>query len=327
MDSLTIDVADAVISAHEKQAEVRTACLVYDQAMLDLRADYFLDADPASWPEGLAARLELLNKERRKQRRTDLRSAQTALRKLHAEVNSDLMHELNAQVAAAFERCARFQVLFQTFDDLYDARVKSRTIAPQDRVSLRRARPRMQKGLYEAKKLRDTIRCITSEWWPYVEVLMSEVELKTFLKTMRDMKIPFRLFLEKTTPVCEELAKLYATRDTIVQDVIKTTFRLETSWLALDQRPLFGYRYRHEMKIYDSLLAQAKAQRPSHDAALLAVRKLDAWASSPAVVPGPRGIDICIDRLFEADEKVRELHRAINAMTKVSMKLTSRRLY
>ncbi len=35
MDPLTIDIVDAVISAHEKQAAVRTACLVYDQAMLE----------------------------------------------------------------------------------------------------------------------------------------------------------------------------------------------------------------------------------------------------------------------------------------------------
>ncbi len=56
-------------------------------------------------------------------------------------------------------------------------------------------------------------------------------------------------------------------------------------------------------------------------------QELDAWASYPAVVPGPRGTDICIKRLFEADEKVKELHNAINAMTKVSSELASRRLY
>ncbi len=89
---------------------------------------------------------------------------------------------------------------------------------------------------------------------------------------MHDMKIAFRAFLEKTTPVCEELAKLYATRDAIIQEVIKTTFRLENDWLALGERPLFRYRYRHEMQKYDRLLARAQAQRPSHDTALLTVR-------------------------------------------------------
>ncbi len=61
------------------------------------------------------------------------------------------------------------------FDELYNARVRSRTFSPEDRVSLRRARPRMQKGTHRAIELRDIIKDMTDEWWPYIEILLSEV--------------------------------------------------------------------------------------------------------------------------------------------------------
>ncbi len=158
---------------------------------------------------------------------------------------------------------------------------------------------------------------------------------------MRDMKVSHRAFLEKAIPVCSELAKLYGNRDTIVKEVIKLSFQHEAEWLAQGDRPLFGYKYRHEMKKYDDLLARANAQRGSHDSALLAVKvskayalrfvadhispqQIDDWASSPAVVPTARGTDIHIDRLFQAEEKVRELHRALNTMAEVRFSLASR---
>ncbi len=100
MDPVTMDKVDAIISVHEKATEVRAACLVYDHAMLEyvlcelrtrcladlfldrLHKQYFLNPDPVSWPQELASRLELLSQERRKKRRTKLRSVQTALQKL-----------------------------------------------------------------------------------------------------------------------------------------------------------------------------------------------------------------------------------------------------
>ncbi|KAI0687410.1 hypothetical protein C8T65DRAFT_590465 [Cerioporus squamosus] len=320
-----ISIPAAIVKVHEKDKEVRTACLPFDLAMLRIRREYMLSMDHSQWTANIAARLELTNKDHRAGLRMSLRDG------------VDLMAEMNAKHAGALDLCQRLEELMEKVQyylsqslpcagpDERDTQVnavnhmygKDPATPVKDRVRLRRSMPQFVKQFKEATENRETILQVAAEWMPYFVTLTSKNALDQLIEIDHSMKISKKVFLSEAKPHCKHLARLYRARDELISASGRLAFRLETTWLSSPGSYLPSYRVNHELQKFEEFLTRAQAHAVEHGEVERALEELSRYAASPTVVTGLDGGEVDFARLREAYVEFRQFMSLLDTTIKV----------
>ncbi|TFK80107.1 hypothetical protein K466DRAFT_504456 [Polyporus arcularius HHB13444] len=323
MNSLSIP--DAIAKVHQKDKEVRTACLPFDRAIVfRVRREYMLSMDHSQWSTNVAGRLELRNKDHRVGLRMSLHNLHNKLRKLYGDADNRASADsedadMESRHAGAVNLCHRVEGLMREVATLRDTYGNDPAVPVNDRVFLRRAIPRFKKQFDEAMKKKENIVKVADEWMPYFVTLTSKDALDHLIEVDHSMKIHRKVFLDKARPHCENLARLFLARNTLVSDSSRLSFRLETAWLSFSSQTVPAYRVDRELRKFDAFLASAQQQEAEHNAIEKALQELSDFAASPNVIPGLDGREIDYACLKEAYYIYRQFVALLDATTKVCL--------
>ncbi|KAI0735722.1 hypothetical protein C8Q76DRAFT_792235 [Earliella scabrosa] len=236
----------------------------------------------------------------------------------------DLMPNLMERVEVALTLCASVEDLQVRVETIHSARLASGGLPPRCRALLHRALPRNRKELQQIVQYKRLIQEIMNEWSPYFAALVTKSHREQILDAIQAGKIPKSRFLQEAAPLCARLAELQHIRDAAVNEGTRLTFQKETTWLAISGCSVPSSLLDEDLLAYHELITAVTALRPQIDSVTGQFDELQSLAKSPAVVRGPHGVDIYLDRFVDAYEEYHKLQGILNSTLKLGKMLMER---
>ncbi|OSC96206.1 hypothetical protein PYCCODRAFT_1379577 [Trametes coccinea BRFM310] len=315
-----ISIEDAVAAVQEKEAAIRTACFDYDNALHHMRQTLRVPDSQELWLSAFTARIKFLNKEYRRQTKNDLQALCMRMRQQYGEKDElgSVMTRFKSKVEAATDMYVESQRLIEELQDSYERGVREQVLTIPVRVLLRRAIPRLRRELTICEHDRAVVASATSDWMPYLRLLISESEMSLFLQTMRLQKLSTDTIEGKAAPVFDCIIKVCKDRDEILLESSRLGLLYESHWQSYGRIAIPHREYLRKIGKFDDLIRRAESQRAAQAINLQDALDLLQIAMTPTSVVLPGGEELQVDKFTEAYGVFVNAHAVCASMTDVS---------